>query len=1054
MKPLRLTMSAFGSYKGEETLDFTKFGEGGLYLITGETGAGKTTIFDAISYALYGKASGAARGKSLTLRSDFADDRARTGVTLDFEVGGKEYTITRKITPHTNRRTGEATFTEGAELILPDNTAVDRIRDVEAKILEIIGLDRDQFAQIVMIAQNDFLRFIQSGTKERVEILRRIFGTGHLARFQDLLKEKRKEAEEIAARIRDDFKRCDADPYKRDELFAEWELRLETDSAETQNLDEQIARCDKSRTELAGTIAVAAELSKKLDELASCREASAEHDAKAEYIARIKKEHGRGETALRRVKPAADKAAESEKSYSDTCAGLNEAKAAAGAAKENLERASETLAALPPLETAREALNGLKLEYERESGKLSKLTEMKSNRGDIAKKLRSLGDLLAELAAAEKTIAELPSLSEAQAELELLKRRSEENSIKLAELAALQTNRDEIEAKRKSLESAQTEFERLNAEYLAADGKYKLAEEQFLRNQAGIIAETLKDGVPCPVCGSREHPAPAAKTDKDIGEATLKRSREQSEKAKEKRDEKVSECDGLNSEIAALTERFLDDISKYKITEDRVRGARSLPACPVPSSVDAEAPIGPMRLRRARDFALLVQTASKSLDEAVDLARSTSAHMTAKIRRDEEILAKLAETMASSTKKRDKLAPECVALKSGIDTLTERFLKDLSEFIAEADWDSSAERLDSAVKETRSLVDDLTVKKNDGERALRELSKKWDDTKRDQAESEAALHKASALVSERESREREQSESLGEARTQYELALSANGFSGEADYASALLTDEELEVMAKTAAEHADSGKQLARDIERLETETSGRERPDIEKMISDSDAMTDALAELNARRDALKLRMENTSRMLRELRESADKLTAAERELEAIKGLNDAANGHLNFETYAQTAYFERVLRAANQRLKVMSENRYVLRRKEDAADGRARTGLELEVADSYTGKNRGANSLSGGESFMASLSLALGLSDVVQQNAGGIRLDAMFIDEGFGSLDSDVLELAVRTLSDMAGGKRTIGIISHVAELRERIDRQIRVEKTTSGSKIRLAV
>ena len=500
MKPLRLTMSAFGSYKGEETLDFTKFGEGGLYLITGETGAGKTTIFDAISYALYGKASGAARGKSLTLRSDFADDRARTGVTLDFEVGGKEYTITRKIIPHTNRRTGEATFTEGAELVLPDNTAVDRIRDVEAKILEIIGLDRDQFAQIVMIAQNDFLRFIQSGTKERVEILRRIFGTGHLARFQDLLKEKRKEAEDIAARIRDDFKRCDADPYKRDELFAEWELRLETDSAETQNLDEQIARCDKSRTELAGTIAVAAELSKKLDELASCREASAEHDAKAEYIARIKKEHGRGETALRRVKPAADKAAESEKSYSDTCAGLNEAKAAAGAAKENLERASETLAALPPLETAREALNGLKLEYERESGKLSKLTEMKSNRGDIAKKLRSLGDLRAELAETEKTIAELPSLSEAQAELELLKRRSEENSIKLAELAALQTNRDEIEAKRKSLESAQTEFERLNAEYLAADRKYKLAEEQFLRNQAMLEGKlTSYDGRSVPV---------------------------------------------------------------------------------------------------------------------------------------------------------------------------------------------------------------------------------------------------------------------------------------------------------------------------------------------------------------------------------------------------------------------------------------------------------------------------------------------------------------------------------------------------------------------------
>ena len=1032
MKPLRLTMSAFGSYAGEETLDFTKFGDSGLYLITGETGAGKTTIFDAISYALYGKASGSARSKSLMLRSDFADNKTDTEVTLDFEIGGKKYTVTRKITPRTKKRTGETTFNESEELILPDNTVLAKSRDIDAKILEIIGLNRDQFAQIVMIAQNDFLRFLHSNTMDRVEILRRIFGTGHLARFQELLKDEKKDAEETAKRIRDDFGRNGVDPYRRDERFAEWERQLETDAAVAQNLDGRIAGCDKSRTELAGMIAVASDLSKKFDELASCRKALAEHDAKAEYIAGVKKEHLRGETALRRVKPIADKAAESEKSYADVCAGLKEGRAAAEAAKENLERASETLAKLPPLEAAQEALNSLKLECERESGKLSKLTALELNRGDIAKKRRTYGDLQAELASAEKTIAELPPLAEAQAELERLKRESEANSKKLAELAVLQKNRDEIGAKRKSLETAQAEFERLNAEYLAADGKYKLVEEQFLRNQAGIIAETLKDGVPCPVCGSTEHPAPAATTDKDIGETKLKRSREASEKANEKRDGKVSECDKLSSEIGALTERFLDDLSQYT-TIKRVQGAGSLPGS-----------------GGARGFDFFVQ----SLDEAFAAAQSASAHMSTKIRADTETLAALTDTMESSTKKRDKLAPECVALKSEIDTLTERFLKDLSEFTTEPDWDSSAERLASAIAETRSLVDELTSRKNDGEKALRKLTKKWDDAKRGQAEGEAALHKTSALVSERENREMEQRKSLDEARASYQLALSANGFAGETDYAAALLTDEELAVMSKKIADHAELGKQLTRDIERLETETSGKERPDLEKMISDSDAIKDALAELNSRRDALKLRLENTSRMLRELRESAVKLADAEREFEAVKGLNDVANGQLNFETYAQTAYFERVLRAANQRLKVMSENRYVLRRKEDITDGRARTGLELEVADSYTGKRRGANSLSGGESFMASLSLALGLSDVVQQNAGGIRLDAMFIDEGFGSLDSDVLELAVRTLSDMAGGKRTIGIISHVAELRERIDRQVRVEKTTSGSKIRLAV
>jgi exonuclease SbcC len=260
--------------------------------------------------------------------------------------------------------------------------------------------------------------------------------------------------------------------------------------------------------------------------------------------------------------------------------------------------------------------------------------------------------------------------------------------------------------------------------------------------------------------------------------------------------------------------------------------------------------------------------------------------------------------------------------------------------------------------------------------------------------------------------------------------------------------------MKKQIAGYEKTGEQLERDIKRLEAETKDKERPDTGKLKSDIAAAGNAVENISGRRDETRIRLDQTLDKLKYLRRSSEELDRSEKEYAAVKQLSDKANGRLDFETYAQLAYFERVLRAANLRLKVMSQNRYVLLRKEDSDDKRSKMGLELEVLDSYTCKRRSANTLSGGESFMASLSLALGLSDVVQQSAGGVRLDAMFIDEGFGSLDSEVLELAIRTLQDMAGCGRMIGVISHVAELRERIDKQIFVEKTTSGSRIKLIV
>ncbi|GHV53948.1 hypothetical protein FACS1894206_05690 [Deltaproteobacteria bacterium] len=864
MKPLKLTMSAFGSYAGVETLDFTALGANDLYLITGETGAGKTTIFDAISFALFGEASGQARDKYQMLRSDFADEKARTYVELAFVSGDNPYHIRRAI-----KKNGQDVV-----LTLRDGTTMSGDRNVKDKIAEIVGLDRDQFAQIVMIAQNDFLRFLQSGTDERVKILRRIFNTGALKDFQESLKSRARQLGDELDMVKRDFDRHGLDPYKRDEKFAEWETQNETDKAALGEADKQLSAFDKARTDLAAKIAVAEELVKRFTDLDATRAAIIAHSAQADNIRALSERRERGETALHKIKPLADKASETERQYATAQVELTKAKSDAECAFTELEASKKALAVLPPIADAWSAFEQVKRQYE-------------------------------------------------------------QNAEKLAELTALQWDYGVITTKRAALGALQFAFEALNAAFNTADSKYKAVNEAFLSGQAGILARSLADGEPCPVCGATEHPAPAKLSGDDVTEAQLKKSKDIVETAQGKRAGKAAECAALQAEIAALTGRFIADLSAH-----------------VPN-------------------------------------------------------------------------------------------------VAE---DTAGALLFDALAQAQSTVNALTSRKEIDERNLTELLANWENATKRNTNADAAHKSSLTLVTERAARERAQQMLRNEAQSACADAMNNNGFADEAAHASALVTEEELAAMTKQLTDYEKKGEQLKRDIARLERETADKAKPDGENLAAESDAIKTAAAGLREKRDGIRSRVEQTERMLKELRRSAEQFVKWEKLYAAVKQLSDTANGKLDFETYAQTAYFERVLRAANQRLKMMSRSRYALLRKTESDDGRKRAGLELEVLDAYTGKARSANSLSGGESFMASLSLALGLSDVVQQSAGGIRLDAMFIDEGFGALDAEVLELAVRTLSDTAGGNRSIGIISHVAELRERIDKQVRVEKTTAGSRIRL--
>jgi exonuclease SbcC len=1007
-------MSAFGSYADAQTIDFAELGSGGLYLITGETGSGKTTIFDAISYALFGKASGRARDNYKMLRSDYASGRVKTSVSLDFAAGGAVYNITRAITPHIARKTGETTYTDSVALTLADKTTLDRDREVSAKISEIIGLDRDQFAQIVMLAQNDFLRFLQSGTDERVKILRRIFGTGSLKYFQETLKARSKEASDGLALCRRDFERGGVDPHRREEQFAEWDARIKQDKTALAEADKKLAELDERSEALAARTAVAKELSKKFEGLAATRAALFWHAARMGEMSRLEARRVRGETALRRVKPFADKAAEAENLFASARTELARAKAEAEAALAELAEAKLALSGLPSLDEKRTAFDALKREGEKAAETRGKLTALKTEYDDISAKRAALLTLQKELSDVTGVISGLPALSGEQAALEALKREREEAETLRDALSALNGDYEALITQQARLAALRSEFEKLNLEFSAAESGFNAAEEIFLRGQAGLLARALENGKPCPVCGSADHPAPACPADGSVTENELKKAREEARKARKRREDKSNECAVLRARLDTLRGRFLADL----------RGV-------IPGAAEE---------------------AGALIKSGLSAANARLAALTEKKADAEKKLSDLTEKWNEATQRRDALSQKRAELRAAAETRAKRFLADALEFIPSGEEGAAGERLAEALALAQAESGKLDARKRADETELARLEREHKATADRNAGAELKNQSARTLAAERERRETEQREKRAHSAEAFAEALRTHNFADEAEYENSLASEEELSAAAKRLSDYEKEGERLKADENRFARETAAQEKPDLEKLAAETEAVNGAKVETRGKRDEVRSRLERTERVYGELRQSAARYAELEKRYAAVKQLSDAANGRLDFETYAQTAYFERVLRAANLRLKAMSQNRYALLRKTDGGDARKRSGLELEVLDSYTGKARSANSLSGGESFLASLALALGLSDVVQRSAGGVRLDAMFIDEGFGSLDPDALELALRTLSDMAGSGRIIGIISHVAELGERVEKRLSVEKTPSGSKIRV--
>ncbi|MCL2608859.1 MAG: SMC family ATPase [Treponema sp.] len=1029
MKPLKLTMCAFGSYADLQEIDFRLLGSGGLYLITGETGSGKTTIFDAISFALFGRASGSGRSEYAMLRSDFAGENDKTFVELEFSAGGNPEIAKEKTPPglwpentengiYNVRRTIKKTGQDVA-LTLPDGSSLGGDRAVKQKIYDIVGLDRDQFAQIVMIAQNDFLRFLQSGTEERVKILRRIFGTERLRLFQDRLKEREKREKEKRELLVHDFERYNVDVHKREEQFAAWELEIKADREKLEEIGLAAARCDDRRKELSAELAVARRLSGKFAELERGESEFRFHKEKAGDMERLGLKMARGETALRKVRPFDEQAERTRLGRETAEAALTEAKLRQEGAGRSLADAENLLAGLPPLLPARENLTKLSGEWELAGQRQKKLSLLQKDFDRITERERAYSETERARIATGEFLQGLPSPESERAALDMLSKKLTNNQNTLSELSTLQADLDEIGRNKKSLETMRTEFAELETRFAEIAERHDGLESEFLRGQAGILAGELAEGKPCPVCGSTAHPRPAERSGGQVTEAELQKARQEKESVRKRREEKSLECHRLADRERMLTDAFLAAFSRL-----------------------------PDRPEETPDIA----AAESSLPKMTKNLRERTGELEEKKTADEKLLAELITTMAAETEKLAGLNEKKASLEGELAGLKNRFAEDFAEFVPEATRENSAAELAPLLKAGTEAERELAARKGKAERELEELAGNREKAERRKAEAELACRESLTLVAERGRKAGEETAAAETARVRFLKALSDEGFSCGAEYRSSLLTEEELGKAARIIGEYEKSGERLAGDIARLRAELEGKSRADIGELERRAEKAEEEAAALNGEGRETAGRLERRLSVLAELRKAAAEFEKTERSYGEIRQLHQAANGRLDFETYAQTAYFHRVLEAANRRLKVMSQGRYALLRRTEAGDGRQRTGLETQVLDAYTGKVRSSGSLSGGESFLASLSLALGLSDTVQQSAGGVRLEAMFVDEGFGTLDTETLDLAMRALDEVSGGRRLVGIISHVGELRERVDRQIRVEKSPTGSRVKV--
>ena len=934
MRPLKLTLSAFGPYADKTVLELEKLGRGGLYLVTGDTGAGKTTLFDAITYALYDHSSGGVREGAM-LRCKYADPKTPTFVELEFEVNGQRYTVRRNPEYTRPKVRGEGFTTEKADAVLTfadTRPPVTRAKDVTAAVMEIIGLDYSQFCQIAMIAQGQFTKLLNASTEERSRIFRKLFRTQRYARLQERL-----QLESSAL-----TQQRTAQNAKLDSLLSGIQYAPDDPAAEA------LAALN-AQTEPETALALLEALLARQG-AAQQTASSALKDTEARLDA-VQQQLGAAQQAEQLTRQLAARRAE----LAAALPALEAARAESARHTEDAARLDELAGQVTQAQTALAAydeLDSLCREHA-QAGAAAQLA-----RAQAAKRRTQLAALDAELTAAEK---ELTVLADAPTRQLTLETQEKELAQRSTALSALKQRLSACQQQAQKARAAQDAYRAAAEAKEQAHARRDALDKAFLDAQAGLLAQALTEGSPCPVCGSTHHPARAVLPRTAPTQAQVDAAKQDASRADT---QAQAASAAAQSALAAANE------ARRSLRRD----AEEL----LPERFSA--PDGSVQLT----FAFLHTVLAEESD-ALHTAQSQCAAALRQARSDAARRTALEADRQTKTRQRPALAQ------------------------AASDADSTA-----AAQEARAdaLEAQLTAQRSGLPYPQR-------------AEAQAALD---ALTARR-----------GALRTGMEQAEHA------------LKQAEQTHAAAKAAVD--------ALQAQQAAAEKTAPAQP-LETLRSEQTRLTALREVLRGQEQQLAAQLLPNRRTLEQYRCAASARTGLEQRWQWVSALAATAGGTLTskqkikLEAYIQMNYLDRILRHANTRLMQMTAGQYELERI-GAENQRSQSGLDLGVIDHYNGTRRSVKTLSGGESFKASLALALGLSDEVQSAAGGIRLDTLFLDEGFGSLDDESLEQAMRVLAGLTEGDRLVGIISHVGALKDRIDRQVVVHKAhTGGSTVELIV
>lgn len=1039
MRPNKLIMSAFCPYSDEIEINFDEFGGGGLFLLTGETGAGKTTIFDGISYALYGEVSGENRDTDM-LRSDFAKPDVPTFVKLVFEHKGRSYEIMRnpKYNRPAKRGTGFTTQNQDATINMPNGKVITGTNNVTEEVTNILGITHQQFKQIAMIAQGEFMKLLHANSKDRGEIFRKIFGTELYQRIQSELKIKanrlKDQLDEINSAILIYYKSIIIDPENdnnqryldlKDTVYGVAEMMdLLTNYIEACcATKEEVENEEKSVLEqidlLTKELAIAEQVNQLIDQLEKESQKLEHLSNQQSDINQLKITIETSQKALYQVKPLFTE----YKRLKNQCIDL----------EERIKQSINFLEINEPIKALKEQeLIKLKSEEgirEQLATEINRIEESLPKYKALGQKFIELKKVTEEKELVSETILKLNENIEScqnriikiNSELEGLKN-IESDIIQLGnhkerllkeqeQLSALKEGLDECHKLDESLVRQQEEFKTLEGQYFKEKEKYNNSEQLFYAEQAGILAETLEENQPCPVCGSLSHPQKAIKTEGAPTQDQLNSEKKALEAIQNKWQKASERCKAIS--VERDTKKAQLNKSALLLFPDR----------------EVEQPILEKEL----------VSYQKSIDEEIT---ETEVLLENTIKKSEQKFALEQEkTKTKMIREEDglKLEKEKETLKLLEVSLSEH--KTVIENIKSGLQYENEETALSEIKQKKSVLQDMKNKLQLIQQEYQAINDLINETRAIQKTNRENLEQVS--------------KSLVEAKNTYEEKRGLCGFATEECFTEALIEETIIKDLETKISDYNLEVERTKATLTQLQEQTKDKVKIDLTELSKEHQNLKTQQLQIKETLQNIEHSIKNNKTVLNNLELKSQEREEIEKLYGDIKLLSETANGDLKgkqklaFEQYVQVVYFNMVLNEANKRFGKMTANRFSLIHKEEGSI-QSKTGLEIDVIDHWTNKQRSVKSLSGGESFKASLALALGLSDVVQSFSGGIQLDTMFIDEGFGSLDSESLEKAIDILIELTEGNRLVGIISHVEELKEKLDRKIIITKDRQGSKI----